>query len=113
MANDMKPPLDALTRLAATIESRKGGNPDESYVAKLFDRGPDYAARKLGEEAVETVVAALAGSDEELVGEAADVIFHLAVLLAARGLSIHDALAELDRREGVSGIEEKAARTPS
>lgn len=113
MAEHTKQPLDALTRLAATIESRKGGNPNESYVAKLFDRGPDYAARKLGEEAVETVVAALAGSDDELVGEAADVIFHLAVLLAARDLSIHDALAELDRRDGVSGIAEKASRTRS
>lgn len=111
MADDRTPPLHPLTRLAATIESRKGGNPNESYVAKLFDRGPDYAARKLGEEAVETVVAALAGSDEELIGEAADVLFHLAVLLAARDLSIDDALAELDRREGVSGIAEKAART--
>lgn len=109
MADD----LPTLTRLAATIESRKGGDPNASYVAKLFDRGPDYAARKLGEEAVETVVAALAGSDAELVGEAADVIFHLAVLLAARDLSIHDALAELDRRDGVSGIAEKSARTPS
>ena len=103
--------IDILTRLAATIETRKGGDPNESYVAKLFDRGPDYAARKLGEEAVETVVAALAGSDEELVGEAADVIFHLSVLLSARDLSIHDALAELDRREGLSGIEEKNARS--
>ena len=103
--------IDIITRLAATIETRKGGNPDESYVAKLFDRGPDYAARKLGEEAVETVVAALAGSDEELVGEAADVIFHLSVLLAARDLSIHDALAELARREGLSGIEEKNSRS--
>jgi len=102
---------DILTRLAATIETRKGGNPDESYVAKLFDRGPDYAARKLGEEAVETVVAALAGSDGELVGEAADVIFHLSVLLAARDLSILDALGELARREGLSGIDEKNARS--
>lgn len=103
--------LSTLARLAATIESRKGGNPDESYVARLFDRGPDHIARKLGEEAVETVVAALAGSDEELVGEAADVIFHLAVLLSARDLSIHDAMAELDRRDGVSGIAEKASRS--
>jgi len=102
---------DILTRLAATIETRKGGNPDESYVAKLIDRGPDYAARKLGEEAVETVVAALAGSDGELVGEAADVIFHLSVLLAARDLSILDALGELARREGLSGIDEKNARS--
>ncbi|WP_144095223.1 phosphoribosyl-ATP diphosphatase [Croceicoccus sediminis] len=103
--------LTTLERLAATIESRKGGNPNESYVAKLFDRGPDYAARKLGEEAVETVVAALAGSDEELIGEAADVIFHLAVLLSARDLSIGDVMAELDRRDGISGIAEKASRT--
>lgn len=103
--------IDILTRLAATIETRKGGDPQESYVAKLFDRGPDYAARKLGEEAVETVVAALAGSDEELIGEAADVIFHLSVLLAARDLSIHDALNEIARREGLSGIEEKNSRS--
>lgn len=102
---------DIIARLAATIETRRGGNPNESYVAKLFDRGPDYAARKLGEEAVETVVAALAGSDAELVGEAADVLFHLSVLLAARDLSIHDAIAELARREGLSGIEEKNARS--
>ncbi len=103
--------IDIITRLAATIETRKGGDPQESYVAKLVDRGPDYAARKLGEEAVEAVVAALAGSDEELVGEAADVIFHLSVLLSARDLSIHDAISELGRREGLSGIAEKNARS--
>ncbi|GGD68256.1 phosphoribosyl-ATP diphosphatase [Croceicoccus mobilis] len=103
---------EILASLAATIESRKGGDPETSYVAKLFDRGPDYIARKLGEEAVETVVAALAGSDEELVGEAADVIFHLCVLLSARDLTIADALNELARREGMSGIEEKLSREP-
>ena len=70
-------------------------------------------ARKLGEEAVEAVVAALSGSDEELVGEAADVLFHLMVLLADRDIALADVLAELDRREGVSGIEEKANREES
>lgn len=101
---------DILKRLAATIETRKGSDPAQSYVATLLDRGAGHAARKLGEEAVETVVAALAGSDAELVGEAADVMFHLAVLLAARDLSITDALAEIARREGLSGHAEKAAR---
>ena len=101
---------DTLSRLSSTIEARKSADAGSSYVAKLLSGAPALPARKLGEEAVETVIAALGGSDEELVGEAADVIFHLAVVLSARGLSIGDALAELDRREGVSGIAEKAAR---
>lgn len=108
---------DVLSRLAATIAARRGADPASSpassYVASLLAAAPERPARKLGEEAVETVIAALSGSDAELVGEAADVIFHLAVLLAARGLSIADALAELERREGVSGIAEKAARPQS
>ena len=102
---------DTLSRLAATIASRRGADPATSWVAKLHARGVPVIARKLGEEAVETVVAALSGSDEELVGEAADTIFHLMVLLDARGVAFADVLAELDRRDGISGIAEKASRS--
>jgi phosphoribosyl-ATP pyrophosphohydrolase len=103
--------MDTLARLEATIKQRLGASPEESYVAKLHARGLPTIARKLGEEAVETVVAALAGSREELTGEAADVLFHLLVLLGEKGLPLAEVLAELDRREGVSGLEEKAARS--
>ncbi|MXO85963.1 phosphoribosyl-ATP diphosphatase [Altererythrobacter aurantiacus] len=103
--------METLERLEATIAARKSADPDSSYVAKLNAGGLPLMARKLGEEAVETVVAALDGSDEELVGESADLIFHLAVLLSARGLSLSDVMAELDRREGVSGIAEKNSRS--
>ena len=99
-----------LARLEATIASRRGADPASSYVAKLNARGLPEIARKLGEEATEAVVAALSGSREELVGEAADVLFHLMVLLGAKGVPLAEVLAELDRREGTSGIEEKAAR---
>ena len=101
---------DSLSRLAATIAARCGGDPDTSYVAKLLARGTPVIARKLGEEAVETIIAALSGDRKELVGEAADVIFHLLVLLEAEGIPLGEVLAELDRREGTSGIAEKAAR---
>ncbi|MGE3693179.1 MAG: phosphoribosyl-ATP diphosphatase [Novosphingobium sp.] len=100
-----------LTRLEQTLASRAGGDPETSYVAKLHARGLPVIARKLGEEATEAVVAALSGSREELTGEAADVIFHLLVLLGAKGIALADVLAELERREGTSGIAEKAART--
>ena len=102
--------MDTLTRLEATIQARLNADPASSYVASLHARGAPVIARKLGEEAVEAVVAALSGSREELVGEAADVLFHLAVLLAAKGVPLAEVMAELDRREGVSGLEEKAAR---
>ena len=101
---------DTLSRLAATIASRRGADPSTSWVAKLHARGVPVIARKLGEEAVEAAIAALAGSPEELVGEAADVIFHLLVLLGAKDIPLAQVLAELDRREGVSGIAEKASR---
>ena len=101
---------DTLARLEQTIASRRAAAPDQSSVAQLNARGLPVIARKLGEEAVETVIAALSGSREELVGEAADVIFHLMVLLAAKDVALADVLAELDRREGVSGIDEKASR---
>ncbi len=99
-----------LHRLAATIAARRDADPATSWVAKLHARGLPVIARKLGEEAVETVVAALSGTREELVGEAADVLFHLLVLLDAKGVALDDVLTELDRREGISGITEKAAR---
>jgi len=102
---------DTLARLEAVIASRKSASPDSSYVAKLHARGLPVIARKLGEEAIEAVVAALAEDDAELVGEAADIIFHLLVLLGARGVSLQQVLEELDRREGVSGLEEKASRS--
>lgn len=102
--------METLKRLEQTIASRRKADPGESYVAQLNARGLPVIARKLGEEAVETVVAALSGDDAELVGEAADILFHLMVLLNARGVSIDTVMAELDRRDGVSGIAEKAAR---
>ena len=102
--------MDTLSRLAATIAARRDADPATSWVAKLHASGVPVIARKLGEEAVETVVAALVGSREELIGEAADTLFHLLVLLDAKGVPLAEVLAELDRREGTSGIAEKAAR---
>ena len=104
--------MDTLSRLAQTIAARRNADPATSWVAKLNARGVPVIARKLGEEAVETVIAALSGSREELVGESADLLFHLLVLLDAKGVSLDEVLAELDRREGTSGIAEKAARKP-
>ncbi len=103
--------MDTLARLEATIADRHGGNSDASYVAKLLLRGVPEVARKVGEEAVEMAIAAVAYEREDVVGEAADLIFHLLILLRARGIKFADVLAELDRREGTSGIDEKAARS--
>lgn len=103
---------DTLQRLEATIAARRGADPSSSYVAKLLARGTGKISQKVGEEAVETVIAALSGDKAELVGEAADLLFHLLVLLADKEVPLTDVLAELDRREGVSGIAEKAARKP-
>nr|WP_272916546.1 phosphoribosyl-ATP diphosphatase [Tsuneonella aeria] len=103
---------DTLTLLEQTIAERMAsGDVQASYVAQLHARGLPVVARKLGEEAVETIVAALSGSEADLVGEAADVVFHLAVLLAERSVPLSAVMAELDRRHGTSGITEKAART--
>ncbi|MES2303006.1 MAG: phosphoribosyl-ATP diphosphatase [Pseudomonadota bacterium] len=102
---------DILARLEATIAQRLQGDPTASYVAKLHAKGVAKIAQKVGEEGTETVIAALAGSREELVGEAADLIFHLMVLLAAKQVLLADVLAELQRREGTSGIAEKASRS--
>jgi phosphoribosyl-ATP pyrophosphohydrolase len=102
--------MSAIERLAATIEARRGADPEASWTARLLARGPGKCAEKFGEEAVEAVVAAVSGTEEELTAEAADVLYHLLVLLAARGVSLADVLAELERREGTSGIEERASR---
>ena len=108
---------DALAQLAAIIESRKvaqGGDPQTSYVARLFDKGPDAFLKKIGEEATEVVMAAKdldhGGDKAKLVGEVADLWFHCLVALAHYGLHPSDVIAELRRREGTSGIEEKALR---
>lgn len=101
---------DTLSRLEQTIRSRRSADPETSYVAKLTAKGRAKIAQKLGEEAVETVIAAMADDKAEAVKEGADLLFHLTVLLADMGLSLDDVYAELDRREGLSGIAEKAAR---
>lgn len=100
-----------LHRLAATLESRKGADPSSSYVAKLFSQGGDAILKKVGEEAVETVLASKSGDRLHIVRETADLWFHCLVMLAHHGLGPDDVLAELHRREGISGIDEKAART--
>lgn len=102
--------MDTLDHLEAVIAARRTAAPDSSYTASLYARGLPVIARKLGEEGVEAAVALLSGSDEELVGEAADILFHLLVALQARGLSLADVRAELERREGTSGLVEKANR---
>ncbi|GGC31613.1 phosphoribosyl-ATP pyrophosphatase [Novosphingobium marinum] len=99
-----------LDRLEAIIVQRRGADPEASYVARLNAKGIGKISQKLGEEAVETVIAALSEDNEALVGEAADLLFHLLVLLGARGVPFASVLEELDRREGISGIEEKASR---
>ena len=99
-----------LTRLERTIAQRSAASPDTSYVAKLNANGVPKIAQKVGEEATETVIAAVSGSNEELVSESADLLFHLLVLLGAKDVPLQAVLAELDRREGLSGLEEKASR---
>lgn len=101
---------DTLTRLAATIAARKGADPDTSWTAKLLSRGPEKCAEKFGEEAVEAIIEAVKGDRDRLTSEAADVLYHLLVMLTARDVSLSEVLAELDRREGRSGIAEKASR---
>jgi phosphoribosyl-ATP pyrophosphohydrolase len=101
---------DTLARLAAVIESRRGGDPDKSYVARLFSKGTDAILKKIGEEATEVVMAAKDGDRAKLVNETADLWFHSMVALAAFGLKPAEVLAELERREGLSGLDEFALR---
>ncbi len=102
--------MDAFDRLESVIAARRGDDPARSYVAKLHARGTAKIAQKLGEEAVECVIAAMADDRDGLIGEAADLMFHLLVLLADRGIALDEVRAELTRRDGLSGIAEKAAR---
>ncbi len=107
----MKPGLyETLERIAATINERKGGDPEKSYVAKLFAKGDDAMLKKIGEEATEVVLAAKSGERLQLVNETADLWFHSLIVLARYGLGPADVLAEMNRREGISGIDEKARR---
>jgi phosphoribosyl-ATP pyrophosphohydrolase len=102
---------DVLARLAATIERRKGGDASASYTAQLL-ADPARAAKKLGEEAVETVIAAARGEHDALAAESADLIYHWLVVLAAAGVSLDEVAAKLEAREGTSGLAEKARRPP-
>jgi phosphoribosyl-ATP pyrophosphohydrolase len=107
----MKPQIyEVLERIAASIEERKGGDPASSYVAKLFSQGEDAMLKKIGEEATETVLAAKSGDRLHLVREVTDLWFHCMIVLAHHGLGPGDVLAEMHRREGISGLDEKAAR---
>lgn len=102
--------VTVLGRLAATIRARRTATSDTSYTRQLLDAGVPRCAKKLGEEAVEVVIASLREDDEALKGEAADLVYHLLVLLEARGVAIDDVMATLERRMGISGLEEKASR---
>ncbi|WP_042247500.1 phosphoribosyl-ATP diphosphatase [Paracoccus sp. PAMC 22219] len=102
--------MTALHRLAATVQARKTADPDGSWTAKLLAKGPEKCAEKFGEEAIEAIIEAIKGDRDRLTAEAADVIFHLLVMLAARDVTLDDVEAELTRREGMSGLAEKAAR---
>lgn len=102
--------MTALARLAATIAARKGADPETSWTAKLLAKGPEKCAEKFGEEAVEAIIEAVKGDRARLTSEAADVLYHLLVMLAARDVTLDEVLAELDRREGKSGLAEKASR---
>ena len=109
----MKPGLnETLERIAAVIESRKGGDREKSYVARLLSDNEDAVLKKIGEEATETVLAAKSGDALHLVRECADLWFHSMILLSRHGLGPGDVLAELHRREGITGLDEKAARKP-
>ena len=101
---------ETLARIAKAIEERKAGDPEASYVARLFAKGEDAILKKIGEEATETVLAAKDGDRLHLVRETADLWFHCLVMLAHYGLGPQDVIAELHRREGISGIDEMAAR---
>ena len=103
--------MSVLHDLETVIAARKGADPDSSWTAKLLAKGPDKCAEKFGEESIEAVIAAVRNDRENLTYEAADVLYHLLVMLAARDIALDDVLAELARRQGQSGLAEKAART--
>ena len=100
-----------LDDLALTIAARASADPDSSWTAKLLAKGPDKCAEKFGEEAVEAIIETVKGDRERLTSEAADVLFHLLVMLQSRGVALDDVMAELARRQGTSGLSEKASRS--
>lgn len=101
---------DVLNRLAEVLEARKNADPESSYVAGLYKKGLDGILKKVGEEAAETIIAAKSGDPKQVIYETADLWFHTMVMLAEQGLKPDDVLAELDRRFGLSGLDEKASR---
>ena len=101
---------DGLQRLEATIAARKSASPESSYVARLNAKGPDAILKKIGEEATEVIIAAKSGSREAIVYETADLLFHTLVMLGQQNIPLAEVVAELERREGTSGIDEKNAR---
>ena len=103
--------MNALERLAATIVARRGADPESSWTAKLLAKGPEKCAEKFGEEAIEAIIEAVKGDRERLTAEAADVLYHLLVMLTAREVTLEQVFFELERREGVSGLAEKASRS--
>ena len=103
--------MSVLERLSTLIATRQDADPESSYVAKCLSKGPEKCAEKFGEEAIEAIIEAVKGDKDRLSAEAADVLFHMLIMLRARGLGLEDVLAELSEREGVSGIAEKAARS--
>lgn len=104
--------MSVLDDLAATIAARRGADPETSWTAKLLAKGPDKCAEKFGEEAVEAIIEAVRGDRDRLTAEAADVFYHLLVMLAACDVTLDDVLGELARRQGTGGLSEKAARKP-
>lgn len=104
--------MSVLHELEQVIISRKSADPESSWTAKLFAKGPQKCAEKFGEEAIEAIIAAAIDDKENLTYEAADVLYHMLVMLAARDIALDDVLSELARRQGLSGIAEKASRTP-
>jgi phosphoribosyl-ATP pyrophosphohydrolase len=110
METTMSNRLDVLDQLAATIAARRGASPDASYTAKLLAKGVEKCAKKFGEEAVELAIAAVLQNKSEVTTEAADVLYHLLVLLAASNVPLSDVMDELARREAMSGLTEKASR---
>ncbi len=105
--------MTTLETLAATIMARKSADPDSSWTAQLLAKGPEKCAEKFGEEAIEAIIAAAQNDRDALTREAADVLYHLLVMLAARDVTLADVLEELQRRDGTSGLAEKAARPPA
>ncbi len=105
--------MNTLDTLAQTIAERAKADPDSSWTAKLLAKGPEKCAEKFGEEAVEAIIEAVKDNREGLISESADVLYHLLVMLQSRGIALDEVLAELDRRQGTSGIAEKAARPKS